>query len=578
MTEPEENGPEEIRPEENGPEEIGPAESGPAGAETEAATTSADAAVTSAAATGAAMTGAAATDAAVTSTATTSAAMTDAAVADAKPKRGGSARGAILIGARIATGTIGVAVALATVAAAGWFPLPTLSGKPLVTSVVPVPADQQRVCAGPILRLGSDTGEEATKVSSIGRPDVVSAANSSANGAANSGRVSRSPLSSTDSTTGVAPELLVLPAEAIVPGTVPLLAGGQAQSVARGDFSGLAAAECRETSGDTWLVGGATTTGRTTLLTMSNPGSVIATVTATIYTENGQVTAAGTDGIVVPPGGQRILSLAGFAPGAVSPVVRVQSTGSQIVANLQQSVVRTLMPGGVDVIGATTAPAKVTVIPGLVLSTIDAVEAQSNQPGYEDLAPVLRFLVPGKQQAKAEISIVSESGKAKAVVSKLTLDPGKVTELSIGSFGEGFYTVTIRSDVPIVAGARTSRYGDASAAGDTDFAWFAAAQTVKKQALVAVADGPSPVLHLANPGAADAVVTVERKGGSAATGSPVTVPAGGAVAVPVQAGASYEVGGFGSLVVSVSYSAGGAIASYTVSPTGPAAQPIDVYR
>jgi hypothetical protein len=487
-----------------------------------------------------------------------------------KPRKPRSARGAILIGARIATGTIGIAVALATVAAAGWLPLPTLSAEPLVTSVVPVPANQQRVCAGPILRLGSDTGEEATKVSSIGRPDVISAAGN--------GRVSESPLASTDSTTGVTPHRLVLPAEAILPGTVPLLSGSQTQSVAQGDLTGFAAAECREASGDAWFVGGATTTGRTTLLTMSNPGSVIATVTVTIYTEEGRITAAGTDGIVVPPGGQRILSLAGFAPGAASPVVRVQSTGSQIVANLQQSVVRTLNPGGIDIIGATTAPSKLSVIPGLVLSTMEKIETQSNQADFEDLAPALRFLVPGTDQANVQISIVPESGAGKAVVNKMTLEASKVTELSLGSFDEGSYTVTIRSDVPIVAAARTSRFGDAAGSSDTDFAWFAAAQIVKKEALVAVADGPSPMLHLANLGTADASVSLEKRGGSAATGAPVTIPAGGAVAVPVQGRSAYALDGFGSLAMSVSYGADGALASYTVSPTGPAAQPIDVYR
>jgi hypothetical protein len=532
-----------MRPEDIQPDEIQPEENQPTGVD--AAVTPADAVTTDSVATGAVAT-------------------------DAEPKRARSARGALLIGARIATGTIGVAVALATVAAAGWLPLPTLSGHPLVTTVVPVPSDQQRVCAGPILRLGSDTGEGATTVSSIGTPRVVSAASD--------GKVSESSLTSTDSATGVAPDKLVLPAEAITPGSVPLLAGSQAQSAAQGDFTGLAAAECREASGDTWLVGGSTTTGRTTLLTMSNPGSVIATVTATIYTENGQVTAAGTDGIVVPPGSQRVLSLAGFAPGAVSPIVRVQSTGSQIVANLQQSVVRTLMPGGVDVIGATTSPAKLTVIPGLVLSTMDAIESQANQPGYDDLAPVLRFLVPGTQQAKTEISIVPESGTAKTVVTKLTLAPGKVTELPLGGFTEGSYTISIRSDVPLLAAARTSLYDAAVATGNTDFAWFAAAPAVKKEALVAVAEGPSPMLHLANPGVADVVVKLSQKGGSAAAGSSVTVPAGGALAVPVQARTTYELGGFASLMVSVSYSGEGALAAFTVSPTGPAAQAIKVYR
>jgi len=547
MTEPRETGPGETRPEETRPEDVGRDDAGPEEVrpeEVSAEETRAE-------------------DAPV-------AAAPVASGTEAEPKRTRSARGAVIIGARIATGTIGIAVAVATVAAASWLPLPSLSAEPLVTSVVPVPADQQRVCAGPILRLGSDTGEEATKASSIGIPEVVSAASS--------GHVSESRLSSTDSTTGIAPDQLMLPAEAITPGTVPLLAGGQAQSVAQGDFTGLAAAECREASGDAWLVGGATTTGRTTLLTMSNPGSVIATVTVTIYTENGKITAAGTDGIVVPPGGQRILSLAGFAPDAVAPVVRVQSTGSQIVANLQQSVVRTLVPGGVDVIGATTAPAKVAVIPGLVLSTMDAIESQSHRPDYGDLAPVLRFLVPGTRQANAEISIVPENGTAKAVVNKLTLDPGKVTELPFGDFGAGSYTVTIRSDVPLVASARTSRYGGDAVPQDTDFTWFATAQAVRKNALVAVAAGPSPMLHLANTGTADASVSIERRGGSATALPPVTIPAGGAVSVPVQAGGSYELGGFGSLAVSVSYDGGGALAAYTVSPTGPAAQPIDVYR
>jgi hypothetical protein len=209
---------------------------------------------------------------------------------------------------------------------------------------------------------------------------------------------------------------------------------------------------------------------------------------------------------------------------------------------------------------------------------MEKIETQSNQADFEDLAPALRFLVPGTDQANVQISIVPESGAGKAVVNKMTLEAGKVTELSLGSFDEGSYTVTIRSDVPIVAAARTSRFGDAAGSSDTDFAWFAAAQIVKKEALVAVADGPSPMLHLANLGTAEVSVSLEKRGGSATTGAPVTIPAGGAVAVPVQARSAYELDGFGSLAMSVSYGADGALASYTVSPTGPAAQPIDVYR
>lgn len=490
-----------------------------------------------------------------------------------------SARGAVLVGARILTGTIGIAVAVATIAAAAWLPLPTISTSPSSTTVVPVPTDQQRVCAGPVLRLGSDTGEGATTVSSIGTPHIVSAASE--------GDVDTSELQSTDSTTGVAPAKFTLPPASSGSSGVPLLAGSQTQSVNHGDIAGFAAAECREVHADTWLVGGATTTGRTTLITMSNPGEVIATVDLTIYTEDGEVTAAGTDGIVVPPGGQRILSLAGFAPGAASPVVRVQSRGSQVVAHLQQSIVRTLEPGGVDVVGPAAAPAKLVVIPGLVLSSPDTIAEHASTPGYQDLTAALRFLVPGTKPANAEITITPEGGTAKPVVVKTTLEAGKVTETPFGDFPAGSYTVTVRTDMPVVAAARASVYSAGSttdqggAAAEVDFAWFASASDIQKAALVAVGSGPSPELHLANLGGQDATISVKQSalglGSAPSTTQTVTIPARGAVLLPVQSLSGYSISGFDQLAISLSYNGDGALASYTVSPTGPASQPIEVY-
>ena len=44
------------------------------------------------------------------------------------------ARGAVLIGARIVTGTVGVVIAAAVVAAAGWLPLPTIAITPSATN------------------------------------------------------------------------------------------------------------------------------------------------------------------------------------------------------------------------------------------------------------------------------------------------------------------------------------------------------------------------------------------------------------------------------------------------------------
>jgi hypothetical protein len=491
------------------------------------------------------------------------------------------ARGAVLIGARIVTGTVGVVIAAAVVAAAGWLPLPTIAITPSATTVTPVPTDQQRVCAGPILRLGSDTGEGATTASSIGTPHV--------DYSASEGEPSASQLESTDSTTGVAPIRITLPPAKSAGARVPLLSASQTQEVDRGDVVGLAAAECQEARGDAWLVGGATTTGRTTILTMSNPGEVIATVDVTIYTESGEVTAAGTDGIVVPPGGQRILSLAGFAPDAVSPVVRVQSRGSLVVANLQQSVVRTLEPGGVDVVGAVSGPARTAVIPGIVLADPEAIAAHSNAPGYGDLGSVLRVFVPGEKDAHAKLTIKPEpvagaaaaADAAKATTVNMTLDAGKVSETSLGAFDAGIYTITVESDVPLLVAARASRYSDTPAGASVDFAWFNSATELDKRALVAVGTAPSPELHLVNPTARETTITVKQtatsSGKPSAADRSITIAAGGAVVVPAINGTSYALSGFDRLMASVSYGGAGSLAAFTVTPAGPASEPITVY-
>jgi hypothetical protein len=249
------------------------------------------------------------------------------------PAAKGRTRVVVLAGGRIVAGAIGVAVAAAALAAAVLIPIPRYTVSQPSQVVTPVAADQQRVCAGPLLRLGDDSGAGATVVSSIGRPSVRSAQTD--------GTASAAELTATENTTGLAPEVLTLPADGTSTTARPLLAGSQSQVADSADLVGLASAECAEASSDSWLVGGASVTGRTTLITLSNPSAVVATVTLTIYSEAGAVSAAGTDGIAVPAGGQRVFSLAGFAPNAVSPVLRVQSRGGQVVANLQQSTVRT---------------------------------------------------------------------------------------------------------------------------------------------------------------------------------------------------------------------------------------------
>ncbi len=127
------------------------------------------------------------------------------------------------------------------------------------------------------------------------------------------------------------------------------------------------------------------------------------------------------------------------------------------------------------------------------------------------------------------------------------------------------------ADAPPAGGAE----GATPAVGVTDFAWFVGAPELHGPALVSVAPGPAPMLHLVNTGSADAVVTIDADAGADNT---VTVPAGGAVAVRVTDAQSYTLAGFDSLRVAVSYQGDGRLAGFVLHPQERLAQPVTVYH
>jgi hypothetical protein len=142
-----------------------------------------------------------------------------------------------------------------------------------------------------------------------------------------------------------------------------------------------------------------------------------------------------------------------------------------------------------------------------------------------------------------------------------------VTDVPIQA-GDGSFTITLSADLPVIAGARASVSGSA---GAIDLAWFAAAPVLHESAEVAVAAGPSPVLHLANPTQRTQTVTL-----AGAAEASVSVPAGASVTVPAASGA-YLLSGFDSLRIAVSYQGDGQLGGFTVSPGAPSAPPVRVY-
>ena len=495
-----------------------------------------------------------------------------------------------LVSARLTAGLIGVGVAAAAIIAAAFLPLPTLGQPVHSTEVHPVVAAQQRICPGPVLQLGDTSGAGANVANTIGSTSISQASTE--------GNVTQDALESTDNPKNTPPQRLTLtPSQG---GDGPeILAGSQSQRINGAELNGFTAAVCATSAADSWLVGGSTLTGRTTLILLSNPSSVAATVNLQIFSEKGPVTAAGTDGIAVPPGGQRVFSLAGFAPNIATPVIHVVSTGGQVVASLEQSIVRTLDPGGVDLFGATARASTLNVIPGLVLSDSEAIHAMLASGGYEDAIPALRILVPvdqtpgGNKSAtapantpvSARITLTAEGASTAPVTVTVNLERGVATDVPLAGFVDGNYTVSVATGMPAVVAARSTTLTTAGAVPSdpsaiptllsTDFAWFTAAPELHSNALVSVAPGPSPTLHLANASAKGVTVAIAGPGASQA---PVTIAPGTTAVFPVRANAHYLLSGFTSLFASVSYHGPGAFAGFAVVPPEPASQPITVYR
>lgn len=470
---------------------------------------------------------------------------------------------AIVVTSRVVTGVAGIAVAALTITAAALLPLPTLERSPAAVEITPQPAAKQLVCPGAVLQLGDSGGQNASVASAIGQPILSIAASAGSFDTSTLRQVDAAPDSAGAATLVTAPPSSESDAS---------IAGAQFQTVDSGDYRGLAAAACATPSSDTWLVGGSTAVGRTTLLTLANPGAVDSTVAIELFSNDGAVEAPGLTGIVVTAGSQRVLSLAGFGPGLPELAVHVTSRGGPVAANLQESIVRGIEPGGVDVIGVTTAPNTRSVIPGVVILASEQVAGRLGEEGFADLDSVLRVFVPGDTAAQATVSIVAE-GDSPGASFDLSLDPGVVSDIPIEGLVDGSYSVIVETSVPVVTAMRASTVAAAKVgtlpAGASDVAWFAAAAPLTDTAFTTIASGPGTSLHLVNTGDTASTVTVGSES--------VPVPAGASVTVEVDGGESVSLGAAAGLFASVSVQAPGRLASYLVTSAAISEPPLTVY-
>jgi hypothetical protein len=426
----------------------------------------------------------------------------------------------------------------------GW--MPRTAPAPAV-SVAPVAADAVLTCPGPLLALARDA-RSASGISVASGEDVTA-----------SGALRRDVLA----TTGVPGESGPTRLEAPATGrTVPAAAGAASAAVIAEDLTGFAAAACTPALMESWLVGGSTSTGAADLVLLANPGKVTATVDLTFYGVDGPRHPGAGSRIIIAPGTQRVLPLAGLGLGDQAPILRVTATGAPVRAALQSSIVRGLTPGGVDQEGAIAAAATTQVVPGVRVTAAPT----DNAPA------VVRLLAP-TGATTATVTVLGASG---AVGSAMTvpLKTGAPVEAGLPTLAPGSYTVLVTADQPVVAAVwQTTGTG----AGD-DFAWNPAAPPLAATAdgsLFAVPAGPSPSLVVTPAGKAAVTASVMPAAGGTTT--TVSAAAGRATVVPLTAGGAYRIALDGAAYAAVTFAGDGALASYPVWPQDAASAPVVVY-
>ncbi|UOQ56458.1 DUF5719 family protein [Leucobacter allii] len=433
-------------------------------------------------------------------------------------------------GARAVTGLAVVAVSAAAVALIGSATLPAVATEPPALAVDTTQNTQRTlVCAGAFAELGGDAARANVAVPT-GAPAVALSGTASESAA----------LARPEGGDG-------LPAVFSAPAAEPIGAA-QLQQVSTETLRGAVASSCAEPLNEQWLLGGASTLGISTTLSLGNAGTVPATVQLTVYDENGEVVDDRMSGVLVAPGSEQIVSLNGYAPDRERLAVRVESTGAPVTASLGVGQTSGIEPWAVSTVNRQAEPETRLVIPGIA-NVSDHVHGPSDSGEGDEIPVVVRALAPGEAGGVATVRAIDREG-ASTELGAIDLAPGVVGELQITTWPKGATTVIVDADVPVLAAVQ----GTASEDDETDNEWFTPANRIPADTPTAAPVVGGGRLVLANPGDEAAEVTIASASGNGKTRT-VDVPAGASVlasapadavltsSAPVHAGVRYLTGG-----------------------------------
>ncbi|NLP83900.1 large extracellular alpha-helical protein [Microbacterium sp. CFH 90308] len=457
--------------------------------------------------------------------------------------------------ARLLIGTIVSVAAVILVVTAISLPWPTLTREPVSVSAMPAPAASTVACDGALLSLGRDPRDAASLAAAA--PQTVTSGVTGGAPEADEQRLDAAGVSG-----GLGP--LAFTAQPLERERVDVAAAG-ASTVSADDLRGFAASACRPPLLESWLVGGSGTTGASDLVLLANPGTVAATVQLTLFGAAGEQSPPGGSDLIVPPGTQRVVPLAGIALDEASPVIRVTATGAPVHASLQTSITRTLTPGGVDQVGAVPQPEQTQTIAGINVTRSPGAE------GASDAATVLRVLAPsGDTTVRVTVTAIGRAEPA-ADPQEVALTAGQPTEIALPGLAVGAYTVEVVSEVPVVSAvwqATGFEEGD-------DFAWYTPSPEVAVPSLFAAPSGPPPALTVVNPADEAATVTVTSEDG--AYQLELTVPARGTMTARLSPRTVYLLEPDAPVRAALSLTGDGALAGIPLWPADAATPEIVVY-
>lgn len=365
-----------------------------------------------------------------------------------------------------------------------------------------------------------------------------------------------------------------LPQFAVQDANSGFLAGVASTTIDTPFARGYVASSCQQPKSETWIVGGATTTGRQGVLSLANPGSVQTTVDLELFGDSGPISAPSARGILLQPGERRIFTLSGLTPDEASPVIRVLSTGTPVTATLHVSLTRGLQPDGADVVIGQEPATPTRVLPGLWLESEEQLAAISGQEGYDDVFPILRVLSP---DADAIVQVTVSRPVTGDITSELRLEAGRVFDVSLDELGQGHASVRVVADHPIVAGIRHSSVSEQK----TDIAWLPSAPIIEGLGSVVVPSGQDAVLQVASAGdqpVSLSYVRVAEDGETVLSQGTVSLESGEFTTRDLGSqGGNFLVDADGAVALGVLLRGSGEMANLVVSPPPPLLPEVSVY-